>query len=232
MTENPSMTGRVVVVAGSGGPAGRAVVARLAASGARVIAADRVEQEWDDPRVSAAVVDLLDEAGTRAWAEETAARHGGVDGLIHLVGGWRGGKPFADTDLADWAVLHDLLVRTLQHTTLAFQPHLARSPRARFAIVSQPSARHPSQDAAAYAAAKAAAEAWTLALADSLADAPDAAATILVVRALLTDAMRAERPDAPLAGRTHVDDLASAVAGLWDRPAAELNGTRVDLTPA
>ncbi|MGK5557276.1 SDR family oxidoreductase [Actinomadura kijaniata] len=221
---------RVVVVTGSAGAAGQAVVRRLAASGVRVVAAGRVPHRWDDPNVSPAVVDLLDADGTRAWAEAVAAEHGGVDGLVHLVGGWRGGVPFGDTDLADWAFLHDLLVRTLQHATLAFHGHLRRSPRARVAIVSQHAARRPVQDAPAYSTAKAAAEAWTLAMADSFRDLPDAAATILVVQALLTDAMRRERPDAPFTGLTHVDDLASAVAGLWDRPAAQLNGTRVDLS--
>ncbi|WP_131743142.1 SDR family oxidoreductase, partial [Actinomadura roseirufa] len=216
------------------------VTRRLAAAGARVVAAGRRPHDWNDERISPAVVDLLDEAATRAWAGEVAARHGHVDGLVHLVGGWRGGTPFEDTDLADWAFLHDQLVRTAQHATLAFHPYLRDAPRGRFVIVSQHSARHPVQDAAAYATAKAAAEAWTLAMADSFtraavgtAPAPDGdgpAAAILVVEALLTDAMRDERPGADLSRLTHVDDLADVVAGLWDRPAAELNGTRVDLS--
>ncbi|WP_433337204.1 SDR family NAD(P)-dependent oxidoreductase [Spirillospora sp. CA-294931] len=225
-TQNP---GRVVVVAGATGPAGRAVAHRLAASGTRVIAAARNPGDWDDELITPAAVDLLDAGATRAFADATAAAHGRVDGLIHLVGGWRGGKTFAATDLADWAVLHDLLIRTVQHTTLAFHAHLRAAPAGRFAIVSQLAAQHPTQGVAAYATAKAASEAWTLALADSYTGS-DAAAAILVVRALLTDAMRRERPDAPFAGLTHVDDLAATIAGLWDRPAAELNGTRLDLS--
>ncbi|MFI0445778.1 SDR family NAD(P)-dependent oxidoreductase [Actinomadura sp. 6N118] len=219
---------RVIVVAGSGGPAGHAVVRALAASGARVVAADRVPQEWDDERISPVVVDLLDAEGTRAWAGAVAAEHGRVDGLVHLVGGWRGGTPFAETDLADWAFLHDLLVRTLQHTTLAFHEHLSRSPDGRVAIVSQHAAQHPAQDMAAYSTAKAAAEAWILAQADAFTG--TAAATILVVKALLTDGMLKENPDASFPGFTHVDDLAQAIADLWNRPADQLNGRRLDLS--
>lgn len=217
----------VIVVAGAGGPAGRATVRRLAAGGAQVIAADVRPPQWDEPNVTAAQVDLLDFDATRAWA----AGLGQVDGLVHLVGGWRGGKAFGDTDLADWAFLHDLLIRTLQHTTLAFHDALRASPYGRMAIVSQPSAQKPTQGSAAYAAAKAAAETWTLALADSFTG-TSAAATILVVKALLTDAMRAEKPEAKFTGFTHVNDLADHIAGLWDRPAAELNGQRLDLTAA
>ncbi|GAA3959820.1 SDR family oxidoreductase [Actinomadura viridis] len=220
---------RVVVVAGAGGPTGHAVVKALVNSGARVVTADRVPHEWDDERVTPTVVDLLDADATRAWADRTAAEHGRVDGLIHLVGGWRGGTSFGDTDLADWAFLHDLLIRTLQHTTLAFYEHLRSAPGgARVAIVSQHAARHPRQNAAAYATGKAASEAWLLAMADAF-EGTASAATILVVEALLNDAMRAKRPDADFTGHTHVDDLGRVIAGLWDRPAAELNGTRIDL---
>ncbi|MBC6470360.1 SDR family NAD(P)-dependent oxidoreductase [Actinomadura alba] len=226
------MDDAVIVVAGAGGPAGRAVVRRLASAGARVVAADVRPQTWDDAgsdtgRIASAVVDLLDEGATRAWAAEVMKTHGRVDGLVHLVGGWRGGETFGDTDLADWALLHDLLVRTLQHTTLAFHEALREAPHGRAVIVSQPAAGAPTQGNAAYAAAKAAAEAWTLALADSFRHTP-AAATILVVKALLTDAMLERKADWP--GHTHVDDLASTIAGLWDRPADELNGKRLWLT--
>ncbi|HEX2315082.1 MAG TPA: SDR family NAD(P)-dependent oxidoreductase [Thermomonospora sp.] len=225
------MKDRVIVVAGAGGPAGRAAVRRLAAEGATVVAADVRPVEWDLPGVHGAEVDLLDAGGTREWAAHVVGEHGRVDGLVHLVGGWRGGKTFAETDLADWAFLHDLLVRTLQHTTLAFAEPLAQAPDGRAVIVSQPGARRPEQGSAAYATAKAAAEAWMLALADSF-KGTGSAATILVVNALLTDAMRAKKPDAPFTGFTHVDDLAEVIAGLWNRPATELNGTRLDLTVA
>jgi NAD(P)-dependent dehydrogenase (short-subunit alcohol dehydrogenase family) len=207
---------RTVVVTGAGGAAGPPLVHRLAAGGTRVIAADVRPVEWDDELIVPAVVDLLDERAVRDWA----ASIGPVDGVVHLVGGWRGGKTFVSTDLADWAFLHDLLIRTLQHTTLAFAPLLTEE--ARVVIVSQSGAQHPNQGHAAYAAAKAAAEAWVLALADSLKD-TEAAATILVIKALATG--EDLRP-----GWTHVDRLAEEIAGLWDRPAKELNGQRLALT--
>ncbi|RJL20527.1 SDR family NAD(P)-dependent oxidoreductase [Bailinhaonella thermotolerans] len=229
------MKGLVIVVAGAGGPAGRAVTRRLAEAGATVVAAD-ADKERLDAALSAApegvegeVIDLLDLDAVRGWAGRVEERHGRVDGVIHLVGGWRGASSFAETDLGDWALLHDLLVRTLQHTTLAFEGAIKRSENSRFAIVSAQAAAKPTENNACYATAKVAAETWMLAFADALRGTESAAVT-LVVKALVDDAMRAAKPEAKFLGFTDVADLAEAVAGLWKKPAADLNGARVDLT--
>ena len=144
-----------------------------------------------------------------------------------------------DEPRAFLSTLHDQLVRTLQHVSLAFHDALEQSPRGRFAIVSATAAGAPTAGGAAYASAKAAAEAWTLALADSFRRlqsgrrtdpvAQHSAAAILVVKALLTPAMRAEQPDATFAGFTTTEDLADAVAGLWAVDAAAVNGARLSL---
>lgn len=245
-TRRGPLDGAVVAVAGAAGPAGRATLIRLAQAGATVVGSDadptRLAEAVDAARfahggaaVTGETIDLLDLEASRQWAARTEKEFGRVDGLIHLVGGWRGSKSFADAPLADWEMLHDRLIRTVQHTSLAFHDALQRTGNGRFVLVSAAGAARPTAGNAAYAAAKAAAEAWTLALADSFGKAgggaaPPAAAAILVVKALVHDAMRAERPHAKFAGFTDVKELAEAVAGVWDRPAQEVNGTRLWLT--
>ncbi|MFB7669084.1 SDR family NAD(P)-dependent oxidoreductase [Kitasatospora sp. NPDC056138] len=243
-----ALTGKVIAVAGASGPAGQAVLRRLAAAGATVIGADIDPQRLDaavdhvrtavpGARISSQVIDLLDPQEVHDWADHLEAEHGHVDGVFHLVGGWRGSKTFFDSRIDDWDFLHDRVVRTLQHTSLAFQPALVRSEAGRYAIVSAAAAHKPTAGGAAYAAAKAASEAWTLSMADSFkkettsADGePTAAAAILVIKALVTPEMRAEKPEAKFAGFTDTADLAETLAGLWDRPAAELNGQHLWLT--
>jgi NAD(P)-dependent dehydrogenase (short-subunit alcohol dehydrogenase family) len=236
-----------VAVAGGAGPAGRAILRRLAEAGAIVVASDthpdRLAEAVDAARyaregaiVTGETVDLLDPDATRAWVDGTEKEFGHVDGLVHLVGGWRGGKTFRDAPLADWETLHALLIKTVQHTSLAFHDALQRGGNGRFILISAAGASQPTAGNAAYAAAKAAAEAWTLALADSFRklggeSGPRAAAAILVVKALVHDAMRAERPHAKFAGFTDVKELAEAITGVWERPAREVNGTRLWLTP-
>jgi NAD(P)-dependent dehydrogenase (short-subunit alcohol dehydrogenase family) len=243
-----NLDGAVIAVAGAAGPAGRAALLRLAEAGATVVAADadpaRLAEAVDAARyahggatVTGDTVDLLDLGATREWAEKTEKEFGRIDGLVHLVGGWRGSKTFTDTDLKDWDFLEKLLIRTVQHTSLAFHDALLRGDgRGRYVLISQSGAHKPVANNAAYNAGKAAAEAWTLAMADSFRklggdDGPQAAAAILVIKALVHDAMRAERPNAKFAGFTDVKDLAEAIAGLWDQPAQEVNGQRLWLTP-
>ncbi|MGW7198625.1 SDR family NAD(P)-dependent oxidoreductase [Streptomyces chryseus] len=242
-----SLEGAVVAVAGAGGPAGRATLLRLAEAGAIVVGSDanpaRLAEAVDAARyahggatVTGDTVDLLDLDATREWADKTEKEFGRIDGMVHLVGGWRGSATFAETDLADWDLLEKLLIRTVQHTSLAFQAPLQRSDRGRYLLISAAGASKPTAGNAAYSASKAAAEAWTLALADAFRKAggeegPRTAAAILVVKALVHDAMRAERPNAKFAGFTDVKELAEAIAGVWDQPASEVNGQRLWLTP-
>jgi NAD(P)-dependent dehydrogenase (short-subunit alcohol dehydrogenase family) len=241
-----TLDGRVIAIAGVGGGLGPPVAARLASAGATVCGCDRdqvvatevgeglglSEDRWD-----ARAVDLLDENGAAEWCAALLERFGRVDGLMHLVGGWRGGEPLHTAPLADWALLHDLLIRTVQHTSRAFHDALVASGSGRFVLVSAKQAQAPSNTNAAYAAAKAAAEAWTLALADGFAaartgSAPAARATanIVVVDAILTPRMREENPGEEFPAFTPAEHLAAAIEFLCSDAAGEMNGQRLPLT--
>ena len=130
---------------------------------------------------------------------------------------------------SDWELLHDLLIRTVQHTTRAFHDALAAAEQGRFVLVSAKQAQAPSNSNAAYAAAKAAAEAWTLALADGFAGTA-ATANIIVVDAILTPQMREENPDGDFAAFTPAEHIAEAIAFLCSDAAEKMNGQRLPLT--
>ncbi len=183
-----------------------------------------------EDRVHPHAVDLLDEAAANDWASEIVERFGHIDGLIHLVGGYRGGDPIDSFDLADYEFLHDLLVRTLQLATRAFHTALTRSEHGRFVLVSSAAAQNPESTNAAYASAKAAAEAWTLSLADSFANTP-ATANIIVVNAIETPGMREDSPEIERPTFTPAEDIAEAIAFLFSDSAARMNGQRLSLHP-
>jgi NAD(P)-dependent dehydrogenase (short-subunit alcohol dehydrogenase family) len=232
-----SLEGRVLAVAGPGGTLGPTVVRRLAHAGGHLFLCGRDRSRLDAIAADAggvietASVDLLDAEATRAWADGLAAREGHVDGLVHLVGGWRGGTAIEEAPLEDWDVLSAMLVRTLQHVTQAFTPRLLASGRGRFVIVSAGQAQAPTHTNASYAAAKAAAEAWTLALADRFRGS-GATANIVVVGSIVSPEMRAESPDKDFSTFTPAEEIAEAIAYLLSDAAASMNGQRVTLRGA
>ncbi|HEY2052421.1 MAG TPA: SDR family oxidoreductase [Solirubrobacterales bacterium] len=238
MNEERTLEGRVVAIAGVGGGLGPSVAARLAEAGAIVAGANRDQadvdaageqlglpaEQWDGRPV-----DLTDEDAVAGWRDGLVERFGQVDGLVHLVGGWRGGQPLHEEPLADWDLLEQLLIRTVQLTTRAFHDQLAASEHGRFVLVSAKQAQHPSNRNAVYAAAKAAAEAWTLAFADGFGPS-GATANIVVVDAILTPRMREENPGKEFPTFTPTEHIADAIAWLCSDAAAEMNGARLALT--
>jgi NAD(P)-dependent dehydrogenase (short-subunit alcohol dehydrogenase family) len=232
-----SLEGRVIAVAGGTGNLGPTVVRRLSDAGALLSVAGRKAGPLEALRdvlgenVEPAVVDLLDPTGAREWADGLAGQHGRVDGLVHLVGGWRGGTPIEDAPLEDWDFLSGLLVRTVQHATQAFASHLLSSGRGRFVLISAGQAHAPTHPNAAYAAAKAASETWTLALADRFRG-TGATANIVVVGAIVTPAMRAESREKDFSTFTPAEEIAEAIAYLCSDDAASMNGQRVTLRGA
>jgi NAD(P)-dependent dehydrogenase (short-subunit alcohol dehydrogenase family) len=235
--ERTSLEGRVIAIAGAGGNLGPSVVRRLAPTGARLALGGRHQAPLDELATEIGVdadsaeVDLLDADGARAWADGIAERLGRIDGLIHLVGGWRGGQPIEEAPPEDWSFLESLLVRTLQNATQAFASHLIESGRGRFVDISSGQAQAPTNKNAVYAAAKAAGEAWTLALADRF-KGTGATANIVVVGSIVTPAMREESPDKDFGTFTPAEQIAEAIAYLCSDAAASMNGQRLTLRGA
>ncbi|GAA1263418.1 SDR family NAD(P)-dependent oxidoreductase [Arthrobacter pascens] len=236
MTEN--LSGRTVVVAGSTSAAGAAVVSALSKAGAKVAAVDILEDRVRElaaahSNVTGYTCNLADMDSVNELAAAVRSELGPVDGLIHLVGGWRGGKGVKDQADDDWDFLQTGIMTTLRNTSRAFFDDLIQSPAGRLAIVSAESVASPTADNAAYAAVKSAAEAWTLAVADGFeknSEGPlSSASLVFVVKALLDERMRAAQPERKFPGFTHVDVLAEAVVDVFDADAGELNGKRIRL---
>ena len=231
------LEGKVVAIAGAGGGLGPVVSSLLAGRGAKLALAERSPElagqcgahlaHLGEDRCDTFAVDLLDADAADGWAEHVKQRFGGVDALIHLVGGWRGGKPIAEAPPEEYEFLHGLLVRTVQTTTCAFFPYLAER-AGRFAIVSSIQAQRPTSTNAAYATAKAGAEAWTLALADELKN-HGGTANIVVVNAILTQKMREENPDKSYVNFTPAEHIAEGIAFLLSDAGSKMNGHRLSL---
>ncbi|GGC91068.1 oxidoreductase [Tersicoccus solisilvae] len=217
------LTGRTMLIVGATSASGRAATGVLAAAGARVVATGRSAPRLRPLAELGARVETLDPTDEADVGElATRLRRDGVsvDGLLPLVGGWRGGGGLAGQTEADYRALEPSLT-ALRHVSRAFDGDLRASAAGRLAVVSSTAVACPLAGGANYAAVKAASEAWTRAVAHGYAKAARdagaplrAAAVIFRVRAL--DGLQ--------------DRLAASVARLWDAHPEALNGTIIELT--
>lgn len=218
MTDAAPLSGRLVLIAGATSTSGLAVARSLAAAGATVLAVGTRAEALESlaaavPGVDTRVCDLSDRDAVAELAMRIHLKFGAIDGLVHLVGGWRGGGGIPGQSDEDWEFL-ERAFRTLRNTTRIFYDDLIASPAGRLAVVSSTAVDAPYAGGANYAAAKAASDAWTRAVAQGFAkQAPDAAATVFVVKTL--------------AGLE--DRLGEEVVRLWSSDPAAVNGARIPL---
>lgn len=225
MTHGTGVRDRLVLVAGGTSTAGRTVARTLVDAGARVVVvgsdhARLAEVRAEIPEVATELCDLTDPDAVDSLRGRIHDAQGRVDGILHLVGGWRGGGGLAGQTDDDFAFLLRSFT-ALRHVSRAFDADLRRSDAGRLAIVSSTVVDRPLAGGANYAAVKAASEAWVRAVAQGFAkQARDAghgvtaAATVFRVKTLA--GLEAE--------------LASAFVDLWDEEAGAVNDRTLTLS--
>lgn len=210
--------GRLVLLAGGTSAAGRASARALLAAGARVVVVGSDDERLagvaaEIPGVDTERCDLTDPDAVDALRDRVHAALGPVDGILHLVGGWRGGGGLAGQSDEDFSFLLRSLT-ALRHVSRAFDDDLTTSDAGRLAIVSSTSVARPLAGGANYATVKAASETWVRAVGQGYVKRardegrePTAAAVIFRVKSLegLEDA------------------LAASFVALWDDDAAAWN---------
>lgn len=213
---------RLVLVAGATSASGHAVTRTLVGAGARVVAVGHDPDKLGGLAALGASVeacDLTDEAAVLDLARRVHGGPGRVDGVLHLVGGWRGGGGLAGQTEADFRFLERSLT-ALRHVSRAFDDDLRTSDAGRTAMVSSTGVARPLAGSANYSAIKAAGEAWMRAVAQGFAKAArDAGQPLRTAAAILRVTS--------LDGRE--DDLARACVGLWDQDAAAVNDSTIEL---
>ena len=213
---------RVIVLAGGSGATGEVLSRRLVGAGHRVVVTGRSETRLAELRrrvdgISTIEADATDLEEMRDLAGRLRASHGGVDAVIPLVGGWRGGGGLAGQSDDDFAALLPAL-EAVRATSRAFDDALRTSPAGRFAIVSSTAVARPLAGGANYAAVKAASEAWTRAVAQGYAKAARETQEPLRAASVV---FRAKALDP--------ETLATRIVTLWDQDAADLNDRVIDL---
>lgn len=152
------MPARTAFVTGASGGLGTHVTQALLDAGFAVVGlAPRIQQSaFAHPNFTAlpAALDSLDAA--KKAAETVISRFEKIDVLVHLVGGFAGGQPVADTDDATFQRMFDMNITSAFHVLRAVLPHMRKVGSGRIIAIGSRAAEAPGPGVGAYSASKAA----------------------------------------------------------------------------
>ncbi|MBI5353208.1 MAG: SDR family oxidoreductase [Chloroflexi bacterium] len=219
---------RTVVVTGATGVLGNLVAKTFVGRGHNIALLDRDQNKLDSlirdldlpkERLYTQFIDLLNAQAVHDSAEAVLSKFGSVHALIHLVGGWTGGKTIPESNASDFESMLNQHAWTTFHLLQAFAPHIAATKWGRVMIVSMPVTVKPSAKMALYAAAKSAQESLVLTLAEEY---KDSGLTANVIQVKSIDTKNEGRGTSPA-------EIVSAMEYLFSDEASKVNGARIPL---
>ncbi len=222
------MNDRVFAITGVTGATGKAAARAFAERGASLVLIgtdpsklDALARDLNLPaaRFLTLTVDLRNADAVHSAAEAITVKFGRVDGLIHLVGGWAGGKTLSEMPVNDFESMLGQHAWTTFYLFKEFSPLLAKNKWGRVIIVSAPTAVTPSGKTSAYTAAKAAQENLVLNLAVELKES-NVTANIIQVKSI--DVNREGKGTTP-------DEIVASMIYLCSDEANKVTGARIPL---
>ena len=211
---------RTIVVTGASGNLGRAVRARLAADGVRVVSFVHTRRSAEER-----AVELTDERSVEAGFEGLAP----IWAVVNCAGGWEGGRPVRDTPVETF---EKMIATNLRSCFVVCRAALRRFGPEGGRIVNV--AAHNAAaltgigGSAAYAAAKAGVIALTKALAEEGA-AAGVRASCIAPGMMRTPKNEQAMPGADVSRWVKLEDAAEAIAFLCDPRSAAVNGAVLTL---
>lgn len=148
---------RVVLVTGANGGLGTFVTQAFLTAGDLVAGTSKAIQasDFSNPRFSAWTSDLTDPASTQKLVDQVMQRFQRIAVLVHVMGGFSGGKPIAETDDATWDRMMNLNLRSSFYIFRAVIPYMRNAGRGRIIAIASRAAVEPAANIAAYGASKA-----------------------------------------------------------------------------
>ncbi len=219
---------KTIVITGATGVLGSLAAKTFAERGDNLVLLDRnharlaslsAELNLPSNRLHTQVIDLLDAQALQDSAEAVHSKFGSVHGLIHLIGGWVGGKTIPESSKEDFDFMLNQHVWTTFNLFRSYAPHIAASGWGRVILVSQPVTVKPAAKSAIYAAAKSAQESLALTLAEEF---KDSGLTANIIHVKSIDIKGDGKGTSPA-------EIVSAMSYLFSEEANKVNGMRIPL---
>jgi NAD(P)-dependent dehydrogenase (short-subunit alcohol dehydrogenase family) len=232
-----SLENRVAVITGATGGLGTTLARELAAQAANLallaMDQDKLESqvrslELPDTRIFIQAVDLLDLAATKSAAQAILANFGRIDILLHVVGGWTGGKTLIDAPADDMLFMLNQHVWTTFNVIQAFVPALIRNGWGRVAMITSPFASRPTAKGGPYAVGKAGQEALMQTLCQELIG-TGVTANLLQAKTIDMQRKKVSALSPDNSSWTTPEELTAAILYLLSDAAGTVNGAKIPL---
>jgi NAD(P)-dependent dehydrogenase (short-subunit alcohol dehydrogenase family) len=225
-----SLNDKVVLITGAKGGLGTFVTQAFLDAGATVVGASRSIAAADFPHSSffAMPAELSSAESTEKLSSEVVDRFQKIDALVHLVGGFAGGKSVAETDDATLARMFELNFRSAFHIVKAVIPQMRRQRAGRILAVGSRAAVEPGPMTGAYNASKAALVTLIRTIASENQDVC-ISANVVLPGTMDTPANRAANPQADFSKWVQPSQVAAMLVHLASDAAAQVNGAVIPL---
>jgi NAD(P)-dependent dehydrogenase (short-subunit alcohol dehydrogenase family) len=225
MAEEMIMQGKSVVITGANGGLGTQVTKTFLAAGATVagVSLDIKQTDFPGPKFTAFVAKIGDTAAAMKLAQDVIGKLGKVDVLVHLAGGFAGGKTVAEEDEATLDHMLDINLRSTFLLFRAFLPHMRKAGSGRIIAIGSRAAEGASPGFAAYGLSKAALVSLVRTVAAENKDLGITANAILPAT-MDTPGNRASMPDVDPARWINPQTIADLILYLAGDAAAQVSG--------
>jgi NAD(P)-dependent dehydrogenase (short-subunit alcohol dehydrogenase family) len=221
------LKGKVVVITGALGTLGKAVAAAAASAGATVVGVDRVDGAKLAGVEIAPALDLGNPQATREAFASVAAKHGRIDALVNIAGGFSW-ETLEGGSIETWDRLYQINVKTAVNACQAALPHLPKS-GGRIVNIGAAGAVKAGAGMGAYAASKSGIARLTEALAEEL-KSRDTTVNAVLPSIIDTPPNRADMPNADYSSWVTPQALADVIVFLLSERARAVTGALIPVT--
>lgn len=222
-----SLEDKVVVVTGALGVLGGAVSAMALAEGATVIGVDHVDGQAPDGVELAPAVDLGDAEATASVFAAIAQKHGRIDALVNIAGGFRW-EMVEPGSIDTWDFMYQINVRTAVNASRAALAHIPDG-GGRIVNISAAGSVKAGTGLAAYAASKSGVSKLTEALAEEL-KSRNITVNAVMPSIIDTPTNRKDMPDADFSTWVAPQSLAGVITFLLSDRAEAITGALIPVT--
>jgi NAD(P)-dependent dehydrogenase (short-subunit alcohol dehydrogenase family) len=220
-----TLNDKVVLITGAKGGLGNSVTQAFLDASATVVGVSRsiAASDFPHPGFVAMPAELSSGEAAQRLADGVVARLQRIDVLVHLVGGFAGGKSVAETDDATLDRMLDLNMRSAFLIARAVVPQMRSQGSGRILAIGSRAAVEPAALAGAYSASKAALVSLIRTLAAENKD-KSITANVILPGTMDTPANRAADPGADFSTWVQPAQVAAMLLHLASDAASQVNG--------